>query len=245
MKCVDAYWELRNLGVRTIKITVEKDDTATSPDELLNMIEGYRRHYDAQYVVVRSDTRYTDLNVPLQTAGYWLIENSLELKITREDALAAIEEYKHVYADVSYRLATDDDIQLLFDEFERGIFEKDEIALDPRFGEKVANRRLKLWTKDIIARGGKIFIALYNNNPIGFFTGEGKNSDGFGGAFNRPDTKNWGSMFVYAGHKCFTDSGGKHEKFCASTNNIKVIRLHLAFGAKIINIRNTFVKHFD
>ena len=55
MKIVNAEWEIRNLGVKTIEISIEKNDTLLSEKDLIATIEKHIRQYEASYVVVKSD----------------------------------------------------------------------------------------------------------------------------------------------------------------------------------------------
>ena len=247
MKCVNAVWELRNLGVKTIEIEIEKSD---SPEKILDMIESYRREYDAKYVVVKSNTRYPmQISLSLQDAGFLLIENQIGLKLTRESAIKALEEYREFCNGISYKLADESEKQLIFDEIERGIFKTDRIALDPKFGVNVANLRYSFWIKDAIARGAYLCLTLYENEPIGFFmsryAGNQKSDVLLGGIFNRPNSYHYGAFHLLAGHKSFIDGNIKVNTTFVSSNNLEILKLHLMLGRTITSIRNVFVKHYD
>lgn len=247
MKCVNAVWELRNLGVKTIKIEVEKND---APEKVLDMIEDFRQQYDAKYVVVNCNTRYTGFSIILQKAGFLLIDNQVLLKLTRENALKALEEYKEVLDDVSYKLADENDLQMIFSEFEKGIFKvSDYIVLDPYFSTETKNRRFIYFVQDMIKNNADMFLTFYQNKPIGFFMGKlmkNKKSDGLlGGIFNRPETYHQGSFYLLAGTKCFVEWGGISDNCTVSLNNPDILRLHLAFGRVVIGAKNVFVKHYD
>ena len=247
MKCINATWELRNLGVQTIEIEIEKND---APEKILNNIENYRLQYDAKYVVIKSNTCYPiKISLNLQDAGFWLIENQIGLRLSRNDAVKTLEEYKDFIENLSYRLADESDLRLIFSELDKGIFKTDRVALDSHFDLKIANRRYGFWMKDAIKKGACIFLAIYENKPIGFFMGkslDGANSDGLlGGIFNDKESSLLGSMCFLSGIKCFVDFGGVVEKTFVSSNNLDVLRLHLALGRKITSIRNVFVKHYD
>lgn len=247
MKCVNAVWELRNLGVKTIKIEVEKKD---APEKVLDMIEDFRQQYDAKYVVVKSNTLYPmKISLSLQDAGFWLIENQISLRCTREDAIKSLNKYKSLCAGVSYKLADESDLKMLAEEFKRGIFRKSEIALDPKFGMEIDNRRYSFWLQDILNQGGAVFLTMYEGKPIGFFSTMpigNKMSVGLpSGIFNREETKHYGPFHSLAGLMHFIDSGDKVSQSNISANNLDNLRLQLDFGAKITRIRNLFVKHYD
>ena len=248
MECINAEWEVRNLGVRTIEISVEKKDLELTEEKFLQMIEDYRRQYDAKYVVVKSDTRYPELSFYLQKAGYWLIENQIDLTFNREDAIKSWEKYENLFPEVSYRPATDDDMQIIFEELKRGMFKTDRIALDPYFGLEIANRRYAFWIKDAVERGANVCTCLNKNEPVGFFvfTLKGKKSVALlGGVFDKTELSHLGSMQVYGGLKCMCECDCSSEKTAVSSNNLNMLQLHLMFGRKIKRIKNVFVKHFD
>lgn len=249
MKCINAEWEIRNLGVRTVEISVEKKDLELSETEFLQAVENYRQQYSAKYVVVKSDTRYPAISFFLQKTGYWLIENQIGLKLYREDAIRAFEEYKNLFEGVSYRQATEGDMEIIYRELKRGMFKTDRIALDPFFGVEIANRRYAFWIKDAVNQGAKTCICLYKNNPVGFSVDKEKNNKIYdsllGGIFARDELHNFGAAASQASTKKFIDGNYEFEKTAVSSNNLNVLQLHLMFGRKIDKIKNVFVKHFD
>lgn len=253
MKCIDAEWEVRNLGVKTIELSVERKDTDLSPKDFLNTIENFRLQYDAKYVVIKADTRYSSISLELQKSGFWLIENQIGLRAARRDVLKAVEDFKKNFADgVSYRVANETDKQLILAEIEKNMFTTDRIALDPHFGLEIANRRYAFWLQDEINRGTGLYVFLFNGEACGFFLHKSdleKNAvnDLLGGCFNFFKSKHnaSGGMMFYSGRLSFLDSGRKVHKTFVSSNNLGSLNLHLALGSKIIEIKNVFVKHFD
>ena len=49
MKIVNATWELRNLGKRTIELTLEKSDFLREPKEIYTKIETAEKEYQSEY----------------------------------------------------------------------------------------------------------------------------------------------------------------------------------------------------
>lgn len=248
MKCVNAVWELRNLGVKTVKFYIEKNDT---PEKCFTEIEEFRLQHDAKYAVVCQNTRYGhDFSIFFQNAGFSLMDHQLVLKWTPENVLKAVEEYREFYDDVSYRLADETDKKLIFSELEKGIFKiSDYIVLDPYFSEELKNRRFIFYVKDILSQGAHLFLSLYKDKPVGLFARKllgGNKSDGLlSGIFNREETYHQGALHILAGLKCFIDSGTTFSKGTVSLNNLDILRLHLSFGAKVVTSNNVFVKHYD
>ena len=242
MKCINAEWEIRNLGVRTIEISVEKKDLSLSENEFLQTIENYRQQYDAKYIVVKSNTKYPAVSIYLQKAGYWLIENQIELTLEREDAIKAFEEYKEIFRDVTYKLADENEIEFICAEIEKGMFTTDRIALDPYFGLEISNYRYKNWFKDAALHGAEAFISLYKQAPVGFFQ---TSKEGLGGAFIGEETKNLGVMPIFSGLRHFIDCNATFSRTAVSSNNIGVLQLHCMLGRKISKIKNVLVKHYN
>ena len=214
------------------------------------MVEDFRHQYNAKYVVVKSSTRYpAEISLSLQDAGFWLIENQISLKLTRENAIKALEEHKEFLDDISYRLADESDMQLIYSEIEKGIFKTDRIALDPNFGVEIANRRYAFWIKDALKNGAHVYLSLYENKPVGFFVGkstQNKKSNGLlSGNFTNSESYLQGAFNFLAGHKCFLDSNININQTAVSSNNLDVLRLHLMLGRTITGIKNVLVKHYD
>ena len=178
-----------------------------------------------------------------------MIENQISLKLTRENAIKALEENKDFLGDISYKLADESDMQMIYSEIEKGIFKTDRIALDPKFGIEIANRRYAFWIKDALKNGARVYLSLYENKPIGFFVSkstQNKKSNGLlGGIFNSSENHLQGAFNSLAGLKCFLDTETNISTTAVSSNNLDVLRLHLMFGQTITGIKNVFVKHYD
>lgn len=249
MKCVYAEWEQRNLGCRTIELTIEKEDTLLPMVEVLQKIEYFCNEYHAQYVVVKSSTRYPQIGQYLQTQGFVLMEAQIGLKLERGNVIEACEKYQDLFPNVTYRAADDNDMDYVISEIQKGIFETDRIALDPCFGKKIANRRYALWTEDTCRKGGNLFISLYREKPIGFFLDvyedeKKKKIKGLlGGLFISENHQHYGSMHIFVGRRSFLDRELLLEKTSVSTNNLSILQLQLMFGSKIISIDNIYIKH--
>ena len=178
------------------------------------------------------------------------MDNQVLLKLTRENALKALKEYKEVLDDVSYKLADEDDLQMIFSEIKKGLFKvSDYIVLDPYFSTETKNQRFIYYVQDMIKNNADMFLSFYQNKPVGFFMGKligNKKSDGLlGGIFNRPETYHQGAFYLLAGTKSFIEHGLNVDNCTVSLNNPDILRLHLALGRVITGAKNVFVKHYD
>ncbi len=247
MKCVYADWEKRNLGCNTVEFTVEKVDTQSPPETINNRIEEYLTEYQAEYLVVKADSKYPYISQYLQSTGFTLIESQIGIKFDREDVWNACEEYRDIFTDVSYKYVEDNSLDYVISEIKKGIFTTDRIALDPYFGIKAANKRYALWVEDEYKNGGKLFLSYHRKRPMGFFLDRELNNKSIrgllGGLFTGEDNRNCGAMHIFAGKKSFLDRGLLLEKTSVSSNNPSILKLQLIFGGKISNIINVHIKH--
>lgn len=249
MKVVNATWEERNLGCRTVEITLEKDDLKLlDANELVNKIEEQRQIYDAKYIVIKVNTKYAQVNYYLQQAGFTLIENQIGLKLLREDAIVAYEEKKDLFEGIDYKVADENDVKLILEEVKKGIFITDRIAIDPKFGIEIANQRYANWIQDVVNNGATAILTLYEGRAFGFGIGKAVKSNRtqgiLGGIFVGDENKNLGSLFVFAGLKSFIDSGYERSDTAVSSNNTDILQLHLMCNQKIKDIKSVFIKHY-
>lgn len=249
MKCVNATWEERNLGVKTIEVSIEKKDILFALEEIGSRIEDYRNECEAKYVVIKVDTKYPHISQWFQKNGYLLIESQIGLKLERDEALEKYEFYKGMFPGIGYKKVGNGKLENVIGEINKGMFTTDRIALDPLFGVKIANKRYALWTQDEVHRGAEVFYSYYNEQPIGFFLAKeagGGNIKGLlGGLFVRAEARNYGGVYLFSTLKCFLDGTGKIDRTMVSSNNVPILQLHLMFGRKITSITNVLVKHFD
>ena len=180
------------------------------------------------------------------------MENQVGLRFNRKDSLEVLEKYREICKGTSYRPASDEDTQMVFSEIEKEIFVTDRISLDPYFGKKIANRRYLFWMKDELSRGARLYISTHNGKSLGFIlfkqnTDKKVIIDLLGGLFKRNDSRYLGAdmMSIYANRLCFCDSGVTTYKTAVSSNNLKILQLHLMAGAKITTLKNVLIKHFD
>lgn len=247
MKIVNAEWEIRNLGVKTIEISIEKNDTLLSEKDLIATIEKHIRQYEASYVVVKSDSRYSAISLYLQRAGFIFMENQIDLRANRKDIADSVEKYRKVCAGAHCRLADEEDIQMIFSEMERGIFDTDRIALDPYFGVKAANRRYLFWMQDELKRGASLYLTKHYEKTLGFCLFKRNGSeihDLLGGLLNLHEAEQGKGLFShYASRVCFLNCGARVYKTSISSNNLGIVRLQFMFGCTVNNIKNVLIKH--
>ena len=247
MKVIDADWEMRNLGCKTVEIVVGKEDAKKQSDEICSELAQAIKDHEARYVVVKVDTRYSAISLRLQHEGYDLIEVQATSRQTREAAEAALERFAPFAEGVNYYEAQPEDVAMVIREVRKGIFKTDRIALDPHFGVEIANLRYANWIQDEVARKTPLYIATYQDMPLGFMLNREQQRGRFHGLllglFTDEAVQGYGSLLDYASARELVDHGMRILEGGMSMNNPKVVQLHQAYGQIIMRLTNVFIRH--
>ncbi len=244
MKIVNATWELRNLGKRTLELTLEKSDFRREPEDIYEEIENAEKDYRAEYTVVKVKAGNPQIGWELQKHGFWHIETQIYLKAVREDIEYIANKYETLFEDVSLQRAeSKTEIGHIQDEIRKGIFTTDRIAMDPYFGIEIANRRYANWVGDEVKHKGNLYYTISNNEKVGFSLYKIDGTGLLGGVFIGcakvgPAGDYFLASLQFALHT-------KTNKFYAtvSSNNIKILQLHEMFGYRVQSMAEVYVKH--
>lgn len=160
MKLLDAVWEKRNLGVTTLEICLEKDD---NPDEFIEALE--KSYYD--YYVVKLTTEAIGFSTLLTKKGFVFVEaiNHIYHDLDLRPLTGA---KKEIVENTDFQKVEHNEMQFIFDNILKGMFNTDRISLDPEFGKDKAAVRYVNWIEDEISNGAEIYKFIYKNNNIGF-----------------------------------------------------------------------------
>lgn len=239
MKVVHASWEKRNLGVDCNEITLNAGDTTeTVSTELLE--------HEAEYTVVKAPTGNASVLFLLQSIGYSFVETMTSCYHTGEPFhLNSIQQ--RIVQSVHYQEMNAGDVEFMFREIRRGLFQTDRISLDPRFSIAQSNNRYVFWIQDELNKGSKVYKLVFRGKDVGFF-GIGKYTEkecvGFlGGIY--PDFMNAGFGFCI-NYYLISEAkrqGAKRINFTFSSNNRGVTALYLGMGYILHEQYYVFVKH--
>lgn len=243
MEIIDAYWEERNLGVKSYEIILSQEDTME--DFILQekrLIEN-----GTKFIVVKSPVNVPEFIFDLQRKGYFFIETAFSLVLKKNNFKCPTYIARRDHDFETRKLQTPDMIQRVYDEIAKGIFNSDRIALDKHFTQHIANNRYINWIKDLIVQGNAIHEIYYNGDPIGFFV------------FQKIDDKKVKGILTGTYEKYLTSGFGAviTNKLCNAvwtlgytsfyvnvvSNNLKALRTNLLFGFEIEDISYHYVKH--
>lgn len=247
MKLIDAFWEKRNLGVDTLEIEIEDSDRNISISKIKDNILQCLDKNKYQYYVLKFDTSNSDLYKISSELGFHFAEVQFDFaiyknKFSKEDysKIIRFNQLKvNEYCDAEH-------FDFIISKINEGIFSTDRIALDPCFGVNIANKRYSNWVKDL--KGNKdysIYIANYNEIPIGFSINKYKDKECFGllgGLFKEHQTSGLGVFLHYVDLiKVFENYNVMRTSL--SSNNTKVIKLWQYFSAEMLKMKYVYIKH--
>ena len=160
MKVVDAYWEIRNLGVSTQEVEIGAKDLLDDIKRMINTL-------DAPYQVVKIPTTKVDVYSYLTQVGFTYVETMIRVSydINHISCSGIVD---RLSKQMSYEEMNDDDIMIMNSQIDAGMFKTDRIILDPHFNSKQAANRYKLWMRDELSRGSRLFVYKYKDQPVGF-----------------------------------------------------------------------------
>ncbi len=237
MKIVDAIWEKRNLGVDTIEIQAEDNDTRQEIIKTLSEI-------NADYAVVKIPTQMTDILFDMNRLGFVYAEDMLHfVHFLSEQPMNPVE--KRFYEAIHVEIMNDNDFTCLLDEINNNMFSTDRISCDSFFGIKAAAKRYSLWMCDERKNGTLFYKYVYKNSTIGFFTlretKKGCYTSALGGIYSEFRSAGLGKIVKVPqtvrelnGHKLLTS---------VSSNNPTQIKSMISNGYSLEKIYHIYVKH--
>lgn len=158
MRIVDATWELRNLGRKTLEVSLDETDFCKVSDDICEAVFQTRKQYKPEYMVVKIPTGTRWLGDEFFRLGYFHAETQIHLKALRADAKIFLQRYADQYRDTYAEEASLPSEQgYICDEIRKGVFTTDRISIDPKFNVEIANNRYANWIGDVIQAGGATF----------------------------------------------------------------------------------------
>lgn len=246
MKVVDCLWEIKNIGKRTVEISIESNDEITG-----EQLKAIYNNYD--YVVIKVPINKIDVNTILADLGFMMIECQYKISKLYKDFNPDDRLIKRLIPKFNFKkVVSKEDFKGLTDRMTLGMFSTDRIALDPHFGLEDSYRRYKNWmTTEFENRTSEFLLTCLNEKPIGYcmYKKENDTVDGLlGGIFEEYQDSGYGlitplQLFLYA---------YKDDEFCfkkmitsISSNNTPVVELYNYLNFRLTDTTYVFVKHLD
>ena len=241
MRVIDCHWEQKNIGKKTVEITIETADHYDYP-----LIEKQALEYE--YVVVKVPMNMPAYNIGLAKLGYTCIETQMNVGVDyRKFDFSRV---AHLYNDTTYEVVdTIDDFNAVVSSIQPGMFSTDRISIDPEFGETMGCQRYINWlTTEYESKRSQLIKVLYKNEHVGFMlirieddtidlllNGLYKDCQGKGLGLLTP-----ASPMMYV--KKFGLQIAK-ETTSISSNNVPVVKLYNRLQFQLLQQTYVFVKH--
>lgn len=237
MKIIESVWEKENLGVTSKEVIIDMKDNIDDVENGLSAIND-------QYIVVKIPASKLGIMNLVQDMGYRFVEEIISVEhdlheVKRNRIL------QRLYDSLDYREMNEDDINTLYDEINKGMFDSDRISNDPYFSPELSARRYKNWVASMLKNGAIPYIMSYKGEPAGFIILTTKDRIVYhsvlGGGYEK--FRKTGLGMVQKEQEIVKKLGGKLVTTNVSSNNVNQCKALLANGYTVTNINHVFVKH--
>ncbi len=253
MKIIDAVWEQRNLGIDSVEIYLDDEDT---PEMVRDAIEQMKDKKDLRTFIVPS-TQSFKITGMIEDAGYHFVHSILNVIFDTAENAGKMDYLRECSNKLYAKKVEGSGIDRVCAKIEEGIFTDERFNIDPRIGIDKTNRRYSLWIRDLYEKaqnGNEKSYSVYeaynveDDQPIGFLSlynfGYGQKTPKFhliGKYLNMP--------YMGKGHQIqafkivMTVESGATEFYTGfSSHNLRSTVIHQKNGWRITSINNFFAK---
>lgn len=238
MKIIDAFWERRNLGVDVTEVEFDINDD-------ISVMNEFDKIKQTPYMVVKIPSNRNEIVTEISKRGFFYIENNIQL-IHNLKEIPVKKSILSLCEKCSVEVMNKQEMEQLFDEIQRGMFETDRIYLDEHFSKEQAANRYINWINDLGKKNVYPKKIEYNNEIVGFFLSE-YTSDAvahgiLGGVYNGYKQSGMGVLMELESLLEAKKNGIKLYKTAVSSNNLPVLQIMMSLGFQITEINTVFVK---
>lgn len=230
MKIIDAFWEQRNLGVTCYEISIGAKETV---DEIK---KAYHNIEERQYMVVKIPSENYNAVSFFQEKDYVFIETAFTM-IHHLRHFPLRPRLQVMCERCSWEAMTEQDIEEMHHEIEKGIFKTDRVYCDPFFSTSQAKRRYHLWLQDQLNDGAIPYKVLYQGETVGFFCGS------LAGAYSKFEGDGSGLFVQYSILASQIRAGARKCEAHISGNNPAVLRIDQELGYTVKKMEYVLIKH--
>jgi len=164
MKKINAFWEERNIGLKTCELIFNCSDT----------IEDYFNSFveeNYNYIVAKVPKYNLNLVHELETVGFHFMETQFNISVATKELIKINRNWDNILSKTSYKkLESEKELDFLKLKISEGLFKEDRISVDERFGEDVSRKRYVNWISDIYSENkAEIYLLKKYNSLAGFF----------------------------------------------------------------------------
>lgn len=243
MRVINCHWEQKNIGKKTVEITIETTDHFDYP-----LIERRTRGYE--YAVVKVPMNIPSFNIGLSRMGYTCIETQMNVGIDYNNF--DFSKVAYLYDDTSYEVVNGaDDFKSVVSHIEPGMFSTDRISIDPCFGESISCQRYINWmTTEYESRRSQLIKVIYKKEHVGFMLIKIENDTMdllLNGLYKEYQGRGLGLLTPASPMMYIKKNVLKvlREKTSISSNNIPVVKLYNRLNFQLYGQTYVFVKQMS
>jgi hypothetical protein len=239
MIILECPWELKNIGKRTVEVSISVDDVFVP-----QVFEELTLKYE--YVVVKVPMNMIDCNIGLTLLGFNMIETQINVlkNVTNKTGGNSIE--KHVSFE---ELILNDSINRVIHNITPNMFSTDRVTLDKAFSPEIGMQRYVNWMcSEFEEKRSKVAIVKYDSNEVGFMLfriAEQTFHLLLNGLYKPWQGRRLGIITPYSPEIYVRKNrlDVKRIETSISSNNIPVVKLYSRLGFEVSSMTYVYVKH--
>lgn len=228
MQLVNAVWEFRSLGLRTVEITLEKGDPPPSAPATAGF----------QHIVVKVPITEIAVIHALEADGFQLAES--QFTVSRSTQGRICDDATERFANQITASSADDNPsrEAIFAAIRGGLFNTDRIYLDPKLGPELSAARYQNWVSQMLATPESTHVhvlrLLKSGIPVGFTSLRAE--DGhvahivLAGIFSEYHDRGLGAAMIYWSIQLARGLGKSIARTSISASNLRMFGLYSHFG---------------
>lgn len=242
MNIIDCFWELENIGKRTVLLDFANNDIIAA-SEIHEAVTGY------EYLVAKVPCGNISCLLGLQHMGFKVIETQMTVSKRFKDFDFNDKYIRFFNKRLGYnRIEDEKGLKKVLESMTLDMFSTDRIYYDPEFGPKVGLHRYQNWIRSEFEKDSVLFELSIGNNDIGFGLVKCNNNNVhylLGGIYEKYQNMGYGILtaanpFLY----CRANKSEFKKVITAiSSNNVQVMQCYNYLNFKIDHMSYVLVKH--
>lgn len=243
MEIIDAYWDDEILGLKCWEIVLNTNDDVKEFAEAERKLISEK---SAQYIVVKAPVNAPEFLYELPRLDYTFLETAFKLTLKKQRYVCPSFVARFDRNSEVKTILSNEDLERVYSEISRGIFDTGRVALDKNFSKEQASRRYINWIQALIKQDQPVHEVYLDGNAVGFFVLKPVDRTTVQGILTGLYEKYEKSGFGVVLMKKLNDTVWHlgYETYLAQvgSNNLKALRSNLLFGSEIEGLTYNYVK---
>ena len=243
MDIIEAHWEQVNLNLKSYEISIGDKDAV---DDFKRIEQSLIQENQARYILAKTPVNKPDFLFNLPAMGYTFVECVFRLSLHKTKFVEPDHFSKYAKQLACRKISEQADVQRIYSEISKGIFDTDRIAIDKNFTLEISNRRYINWIDSLVKSGEALYEVSLKESPIGFFILKPMTTTVVRGVLTGLYTKfrnsGLGILIMKKLNETVWELGYDTYLAHVASNNPKALRSNLIFGSEIEEMGYNYVK---